>query len=239
MWASLNRHPNIVGLPECHFFQHVSFRTFFKELHTGYAELFEKLDIHGSEMDQAVATFIDSLFEPRVTRQGALRWLEKSPENIRRIDYLFRLFPHAQFIHMIRDPRDTLASMKQQAATHKPYWEKFTADVTGPEWVKCIECGKRWRDRPEQYIEVQYEQMVAKPEAVLRDVLAFLGEVWLPDVLDPSSEADGGKEGNEHKPVFCTSVGRWDQDLTPGEIACLQAVAGDTMVPFGYDLQSI
>jgi hypothetical protein len=226
-----------VSLPECHFFQHVDFRSFFKTLRSTYRDLFERLGVAKPEMDRAVAAFIDTLFAPHMAEVGAQRWLEKSPENIRRIDYLFRLFPQAHFIHMIRDPRDTLASMKQQAATHKPYWDKFTAEVTGPEWVKCIECGKQWRDRPERYIEVQYEQLVAEPEAVLREVLAFLGEDWVPDVLHPSSGADGGKEGNEHKPVFRTSVGRWAQDLNAVEIACIQAVAGEAMASFGYYLQ--
>jgi Sulfotransferase family len=234
MWARLNRHPNIVSLPECHFFQHVDFRSFFKTLRSDYRDVFARLGVRKSEMDQAVASFVDTLFIPRRVEAGAQRWLEKSPENIRRIDYLFRLFPDAQFVHMIRDPRDTLASMKEQAASYKPYWKKFTAEVTGPEWVQCIESGEQWRNRPSSYIEIQYERFVEEPEAVLRQVLSFLGEDWVPAVLDASSGAGQEKEGNEHKPVFRTSVGRWVEGLTPEEVTCVQSVAGEMMAEFGY-----
>lgn len=234
MRVTLQRHPHIAGLPECHFFQHVDFRTFFKTLRADYQSTFDRIGVGRPEMDRAVAAFIDTLFAPARTQAGARRWLEKSPENIRRIDYLFRLFPDAQFIHMIRDPRDTLASMKQQAATHKPYWRKFTAEVTGPEWVKCIECGKRWKERPDQYIEVRYEDLVSEPEPTIRRVLDFLHEPWYDRMLSVDGERDGEKDGNEHAAVFASSAGRWSQDLTVEEIRAIEKVAGTDMVRRGY-----
>jgi hypothetical protein len=236
MRSILDRHPNIVSLPECHFFQHVDFRTFFKTLLVDYQEVFERMSVGQSEMDFAVARFIHTLFGPHKFRKGAQRWLEKSPENIRRIDYLFRLFPDAQFIHMIRDPRDTLASMKQQAATHKPYWTKFTAEITAPEWVKCIESGQRWQHRSEQYIEVRYENMVADPETQLLRVLEFLKETWSGDLLTATGTTEGPKGGNDHRPVFNTSVSRWSKDLNPEELETIEALAGGTMRQIGYPL---
>lgn len=234
MWATLQRHPNIVGLPECHFFQHIDFRSFFKTLRTDYRSTFDRIGVARPEMDRAVAAFVDTLFAPRVTKAGAQRWLEKSPENIRRIDYLFRLFPDAQFIHMIRDPRDTLASMKEQAATHKPYWDKFTAEITGPEWIRCIECGERWQDHPEQYIEVHYEELVSDPETAIRGVLDFLHEPWDDRILSLDGELDKGKDGHEHTAVFASSVGRWARNLTDEEIMTLEAAAGTAMSRLGY-----
>lgn len=236
MRSILDRHPDIASLPECHFFQHVDFRTFFKTLLADYHDVFERLNVGQSEMDFAVANFIDTLFGPRKFKEGAQRWLEKSPENIRRIDYLFRLFPDAQFIHMIRDPRDTLASMKQQAATYKPYWAKFTAEVTAPEWVKCIESGQRWRDHSQQYIEVRYEKLVADPKAELLRVLEFLNEPWNDGLLEAHGTTEGPKGGNDHRPVFSTSVSRWFQDLSPEELETIEIVAGETMRQFGYPL---
>lgn len=237
MRACLDRHPNIVALPETHFFQHVKFRSFFKQLRTEYATLFDQMQIGGREMNLAVAAFIDALFRPQATAAGAQRWLEKSPENIRRIRYLFRLFPDAQFIHMIRDPRDTLASMKQQAATHKPYWSKFTAEVTGPEWVTCIESGEPWRKLSVNYIEIRYEHFVDEPEHVLREVLEFLREPWTDRVLQTSPRDVRDEDGNHYRPVFGTSVGRWTKDLSQEEIRSIQAIAGEKMSQLGYSPQ--
>jgi hypothetical protein len=206
-----------------------------------HSRRFKKLRIGQPEMNNAVATFLDSLCTPYQIHKGAHRWVEKTPKNILCIDYLFRLFPDAQFIHMIRDPRDTLCSMKQQAATYKPNWVKFTAEVTGPEWVRCIHAGLPWRERPERYIEVRYERLVRDPKAEMQRVLAFLGEPWSPAVrdtpVDPAPSAQ--RRGNYHKPAFTTSIGRWKTDLSREEIACLQSSAGDTMALLGYALETI
>jgi hypothetical protein len=153
---------------------------------------------------------------------------------------LFRLFPEAQFIHMIRDPRDTLCSMKQQARTYKPRWVKFNAEVTAPEWVGCIEAGLPWRQWPDRYLEVHYEQVAREPETTLRRVLAFLGEPWCEAVLDASTDVGQGKKGgNDHKPVFTSSIGRWEKELGPGEVARIESIAGETMALMGYDLKQV
>jgi hypothetical protein len=244
MRTMLNRHPHIALVPrESFFIQDRRFETFFDDLLAWHSKRFAKMGIGPSEMDRAVAALIDHLFMPFALHKGAHRWADKTTVNITRIDYLFRLFPGAQFIHLIRDPRDTLCSMKQQAATDKPNWVKFTAEVTAPEWVACIAAGLPWRARPERYLEVRYEHLARDPEAVMRRVLAFLGEPWYPAVLDPSADAarphgDGGNHHkaveNHHKAVFTSSIGRWKRDLSPDEVACIESIASETMALLGY-----
>src|SRR5207245_755634 len=110
----LNRHPHVALVPcESFFFQDERFERFFRSLFEWHGQRFEQLGIGHAEMDRAVAAFLDILFLPYQLGKGAHRWADKTTKNIQRIDYLFRLFPEAQFIHMIRDPRDTLCSMKQ------------------------------------------------------------------------------------------------------------------------------
>ena len=241
MRTMLNRHPHLAGVPhESHFFQDERFELFFSNLLEWHSHHFDKLRIGQPEMNRAVAAFLDSFYTPYQTHKGAHRWVEKTPKNILRIDYLFRLFPDAQFIHMIRDPRDTLCSMKQKAATEKPKWVKFTAEVTAPAWVRCINAGLPWRERPERYMEVYYEQLVRDPETMLRRVLAFLGEPWCPAILDASADrAMSETDGNRHKPIFTSSIGRWTRDLSREETACIQSIAGDTMALLGYEVETL
>lgn len=237
MRTMLRRHPHIACVPESHFFQASRFEQFFRDLLAERAELFRRLGVGPAEMDSAVAVFVNALFEPYRMQKGAQRWAEKSPENALRIDYLFRLFPQAQFIHMIRDPRDTLASMKEQARSYKPNWAKFTAPVTAPEWVDYIHSGERWRDRPELYLEIQYEHLVRDPVATMERVLDYLGEPWTPTVLSSTGErGQSAKGGNDHKPIFTTSVGRWRRDLSEDEVTCIETVAGSVMISLGYEL---
>lgn len=235
MRTILSRHPHIARVPESHFFQEERFERFFQDLLERHEGFFGRIHVGRPEMDDAVAMFIDHLFQQRTTRRGATRWLEKSPENILRIDYVLRLFPNAQFIHMIRDPRDTLCSMKQQARTYKPNWVKFTADVSASEWVRAIEMGLRWRESADRYMEVRYEELVSEPEVMVQRVLSFLGEPWCPNILDSSGDvASGAKGGNDHRALFTGSVGRWRSELSQSEIACIQSIAGDCMALLGY-----
>jgi hypothetical protein len=241
MRTMLNRHPHLAAAPhESFFFQDKRFELFFRSLLAWHSKRFEQLDIGPADMDRAAAAFVDSLFRPYQIHKGAHRWVEKTTKNIKRIDYVMRLFPDAQFIHMIRDPRDSLCSTKQRAATDRPEWGKFTAEVTAPEWVRCIAAGLPWRERPRRYLEVHYEELARDPEAEMQRVLAFLGEPWCPAVLDASADrATSETGGNHHKPVFTSSIGRWTRDLSREEIARIQSIAGDTMALLGYEVQVV
>ena len=160
---------------------------------------------------------------PYCQKQGKPRWAEKTPETILLIDTLFALFPAAQFIHLISDPRDAFCSVREKAAKDKPYWATMTPGQTAEEWCRRIHCGLAWRERPDRYREVRYEELVSQPEATLRSLFAFLGEPWAASVL-------------ENKPIFSTSVGRWRSELSAAEVAAIEAVAGETMRALGYPL---
>jgi hypothetical protein len=241
LFTMLNRHPHLAGVrEEGFFFQDERFELFFRSLLVWHGRRLKRLGIGQPEMDGAVATFIDSLLTPHRMHEGTHRWIEKTTKNIERIDYLLRLFPDAQFIHVIRDPRDTLCSMKQRVEADRPDWVKYTAYDTALEWVRIIEAGLPWRDRPERYMEVHYEQLTHEPEAVLRRVLAFLGEPWCFAVLDATPDAAPFQEGgNDQKPVFTSSNGRWKTELSREEVACIQSIAGETMALLGYDVEAI
>lgn len=235
MRTLLDRHPNLAGVPhESFFFQDQKFERFFDEMLERHSLRFVHLEIGPREIHRAVGAFVDALFAPYCRQKGAHRWVEKTTKNIKRIDYLFRLFPEAQFIHMIRDPRDTLCSMKARAGDDRPDWAGFTAEVIAPEWVRCVSNGLTWRNRPDRYMEVRYEQLASEPEATLRRVFDFIGEPWDPVVLVSSSERGRGKA---FQPIFTSSIGRWKTELSPEEVATIQAVAGELMALLGYDLR--
>jgi hypothetical protein len=238
MRTLLDRHPHIAGIPEeARFLQDERFELFFSGLLVQYSKRCGLLGIGAAELDHAVAAFVDSLFAPYTSRKGAHRWAEKTTTNILRIDYLSRLFPDAQFIHMIRDPRDILCSRKQGTARRKPQWAMFTAEIVAPEWVRRITAGLPWRGQPERYLEVRYEHLAHDPEATLRRVLAFLGEPWCPAVLDAAPE--DARVAKPLRPVFASSIGRWKSELSREEVACIQSIAGDTMALLGYEVEAV
>lgn len=234
----LNRHPHIACGPESKFVQAPSFVAWHDQLADHWSEQIKGYGFGRDEVDRAVAALVDDFFTRYQLREGKRRWAEKTPTNILCIDYLFRLFPRAQFIHVIRDPRDTYCSIRERMQRDKPDWAKFSPKRAAKDWSAAILAGKRWRDRPDNYIEVRYEDLVQDPDTIMRRVLAFLHEPWDPCVLDPEADNAEAREDQQVRrgPILSTSLGRWRGELGHAEVAKIQSIAGELMVELCYEL---
>ena len=227
----LNSHPHIACGPESLLFRDNELERIYTYLRTIWARgLDPSYAFDPRTVDQVMAGLIHSVVLPYCQKQGKPRWANKTPETILFIDTLLALFPAAQFIHMIRDPRDAFCSVREKycsegekAAKYTPRWATKTPELTAAEWCRQINCGLAWRERPDRYREVRYEELVTQPEATLRPLFAFLGEPWAASVL-------------ENNPIFSTSLGRWRSELSAAEVAEIEAVAGETMRALGYPL---
>ena len=74
---------------------------------------------------------------------------------------------------------------------------------------------------PDRTIELRYESLVADPKGEARRVAQELDAV-------PGPLADAFSE------VHADSIGRWRRDLTPGELADVEAEAGTLLAELGY-----
>jgi hypothetical protein len=241
MRVMLHRHPHICCGPEGHLLDRTSFLAFHSYLEeTWLPRLENKFGLEPEDLDRAVSALIDNFFSRYALQREKQRWAEKTPKNILYIDYLLRIFPRAQFIHVIRDPRDVHASVKAKAKTTTPRWSTTTAEQTARSWVRRIQAGLPWRPARERYREVRYEDLVRAPHDVMRDVLRFLGEPWDTRILDPDRrEAQAERQpgrGNVRREVFSSSLGRWQHDLTEEEVRHIEVVAAPTMQLLDYEV---
>ena len=231
----LNRHPHIACGPESKFVQHPSFVTWHERLAEEWSERVERYGFGRDEVDRAMAALVDNLFTRYQRREGKRRWAEKTPTNILRIDYLLRLFPHAQFLHVLRDPRDTYCAIRERTRTDKPHWAKFTPRRSAEDWCASILAGKTWRRAPDRYYEMRYEELVHEPEATMRGVLEFLREPWDARILDPATDNQEACQAKiRHDRILPSSVGRWRTELSNTELDEIQSIAGELMVELGY-----
>jgi hypothetical protein len=87
---------------------------------------------------------------------------------------------------------------------------------------------------------VQYEALVAQPEAVLRELCAFLGEEWHAGLLDHTILARERIRPDGHvevrAPISVHSVGRWQAEMTSFEAAMADRIAGGLLLELGYGL---
>jgi len=168
------------------------------------------------------------------------RWADKSPRNVRRLSYIFKHFPKARFVHVVRDGRDAVCSLR----THPKYRRIGGELVEVHTWKSMEECAGRWQNDVHEgiawrghpgYFELRYEDLVTEPEPVLRELFDFLGADWTPAVMDYHQvEERSAKDPGFEKPLFTSSIGRWKRHMSHEDVRTFKSIAGPLLQHMGY-----
>lgn len=176
---------------------------------------------------------------------------EKTPDNIRFFALLADAFPTAKFIHIVRDGRDCAVSGWFHNLRVSPDWtrEQFGSIdeyvvALAAEWAGNVEAGARFGDmRPDRYLALRYEDLIADPATALAQVLSFLGAeagpAVLQDCIDAGSFATmtGGRAASEeNRGSFFRKgiVGDWRNHVTAEADALFREKAGVWLKRYGY-----
>lgn len=149
------------------------YRTRFEEL--GYLH---SLD-HPSEIN-------DSFQISRAPDEPKSRWVDGTPEYSLGIVALRKLFPNAQFIHLVRDVRSVVKSLvtfvrddgMSFAANEQEAYEYWLRTVRA-----CYEAELAYGNKV--VLRVRYRDLVHSPEAALRKCLSFLDEPFSNLCIEP------------------------------------------------------
>ncbi|GLZ12081.1 sulfotransferase [Actinomadura sp. NBRC 104425] len=177
------------------------------------------------------------VFRAYARRFDRVRWGDKRPSYFRYVNALRRMYPDAQFIHMIRDGRDCVASLKEMP------WYKQDINHAICVWREAIDHGRRYAAElgPDAYYELQYERLVADPADELMRLCAFLGEEYDPAMTEPHRLArlTVPPQRKWHRRTHCAvdggSVGSWTRRLEPWEVGLAEAAFGDRLAEYGYE----
>jgi len=232
----------------------------------------DKLRKHGITSFIDEERFIDllrqfaiSVFEGvMVAKPGATTFLEKSPNNSFNIDLIFKCFPDARFVHMIRDGRDVASSMLAAKSSWGRQWAPDHGLEAGLEWVEAVSESRRLRDMTDRYIEVRYEDLLSNGCDTLGNLYDFLGlpctgeEVaqiydrfsfkklkennYSRDVfLNPGvAKASGTEYRPEPKGFFRKGVaGDWKSSLSETQLAEVYWAAGELLAELSYTDQNL
>ncbi len=164
---------------------------------------------------------------------------EKTPQHWSRLERILSLYPSARVVHICRDPRDVTAALMSM-----PWWGGRSVRRTARHWRKALLAAEAWDRRlgPTRHRIVRYEDLVADPEAVLRDIGTLLGTGFDPAMLDRREAVERayrpGEEG--HKGLTRAEVqtdrhGRYRKKLSPFQVRVVEAAVGhDLMARHGY-----
>jgi len=192
------------------------------------------------------ADFIQSFAGLCMERAGKARWAEKTPRNIGRVGAVFRLFPAARFVHVLRDGRDVACSLRTHPRHKVVDGQLVPTGIRRPiagcarRWVRDIEGSRRWWGDP-RFLTLRYEDLVRDPRPVLERLMAFLGEDWDEAMLahaaadSPFRDATRFAQNPEALGAVSTSaLSRWQRDLDARDRRIFKRIAGPLLVELGY-----
>lgn len=207
-------------------FEDISRERFFERTRNNFGFT---LDIDGairSLEQRTYAAVLRAVFEQFAHTKGFERWGDKTPEYCRHLPVLDELFPHAQYIHIVRDGRDVAVSNFKAAFGPKNVLE---AALTWSEQVKTTE--RFGAALPSgRFRTVRYEDLLNAPAETLYGVGAFLGI----RNLDASYQTFAAPVRTR---VWRDNAGKSRQLLSARETECFEALAVDVLDRFRYQLQ--
>ncbi len=188
-----------------------------------------------------IADFFGGMQREYAANRGKQRWADKSPEYAMHIDFIGRVFPDAQFIHVIRDGRDVAVSHRKRFG----YWACVKSAVKWPRYIAAARASAS-KLEPGRYYEVRYHELVGDLEQTMKRVFAFLGEEWEPQILEydkqPHDVADRylnqvtSRRAAAKKPaaVYNSRVGSYRQELDPMVRTLFWLTSRSTLKELGY-----
>jgi hypothetical protein len=186
-----------------------------------------------------IGSIVGTPFAMYAEATSAKRWGDKRPAYIRHTGRMFSMFPDAQFVHLVRDPRGSAASML------KVGWYDGSVPKAAELWVRSIEAAVAARAalRDDQFYELTYEDLLANPEGEIKQLTAWLG-------LDPAGVSDMLNFHRQNdvpaskyhwrvsEPIDPAAATAWMTTLDRDALALVEHVAGDHMDRLGYQRQS-
>jgi len=187
--------------------------------------------------------FLRIVMQEIASKQGVRRWADCTPEHLLHMEEIKRQIPDALFIHIIRDGRDVALSYVKQGWAYPLPWDRDErVGVAGLYWEWIVNKGRTEGKRlGPDYIEVRFEDLIAKPQETLAQLGVFIGhdldydriqQTGIGSVSEPNSSFAGESEG-----AF-NPVARWKTKMSAPEISAFEDLIGNFLSALQYNLLS-
>lgn len=183
----------------------------------------------------AVASMLEALTGTVADRAGKRRWAEKTPNHILHLDSIRSAWPNAQVVRIVRDPRDSAASMRRLP------WASDSVVANAQLWSEWHEASRSFFETDSLSFTLRFEDLVLEPEEGLTRLCDFLGERFEPSMLDTraagaavSSVAEDWKQ-EVSRPIDRNRGARWKRDLPPDAARCVSMICFEALGEFGYE----
>ena len=250
----LNRNPKInLCDPESHFIPHLFQKfganpdRFDVDLDAFFAE-FDKMpfQIYARRMGKPIMTRADfDVLKDARTWDDALKvilkfygdqdapddaiWGDKTPGYVLCMPLLKQIVPNAQFVHIIRDPRDVALSV------HAAWGHNMLRSAK--KWARNVAIGRRdGKTLGADYIEVYYEDVIRDPAKTLGGVCDFLGIPFAEEMttLSRPSENIGSAAGKTF--IDSANLGKFRKRLRPKDQQRIEEIVYEQAIDTPYTM---
>ena len=187
---------------------------------------------------------IAAVYETYAASRGKERWGDKTPMYMEHVGALERLWPHACYVHLIRDGRDaavSFLSMPKGVVTKTWAHPRSAADFAC-QWRREVRAARALGRRagPERYLELRYEELVRTPENELRRICEFASLPYEDTMLEYVGNVDLSAKPHQQSLAKAPTPGlrNWRKDLAEADALAFEQVAGDLLADLGYDVTS-
>lgn len=178
-------------------------------------------------------TFDEKLDYPSLVDSFLRQKLESRQKRVigatvhRHFHRLLYIWPDAQFIHIIRDPRDVARSCIGMG------WAGNVWYGVG-EWVKVEKLWDKLKNQltSDRYIEIKYEDLIKNPTATLTEICQFMGLSFDDAMLTYDQDTT-------YSLLDPKLIKQWQKKLSSEEIQLVESKVKDLLSSRGYELSGL
>jgi len=227
--------PNLVYFVLAQFEFYPEFETFEVSLRPLAQQL-----LHAPESSRSLAFILDSLYRYHAEKRGkgttCKRWGDKTPLNTLVLERIFSVFPDAQFIHMVRDGVDVVASYLEANLYSN-------IESAAQRWTDSVRAANEFaRHHPDNCLELRYETLARDTATTASKVCGFLNIEYNSGMIESHEfvERMGDVAMRQHhstvgQPIVSNRIGRGRQRFSDEEREQLQEIMGLELARLGYE----
>jgi hypothetical protein len=192
--------------------------------------------------------FVEAFADKYLQRRRKVIWADKTSRNVYRFDYIRQHFPNAILIHVVRDGRDVVSSLRthpkwkiQSGMRVETHFIRAWEDCVS-KWILACDVSKRFQGDA-RYLEIRYEDLVTNTEQQLRQLCNLLDIAFDPKMLEyhacvaPSRNPLKFPQNFEAtQPLYDESIGRWRRDIPGDELRWIEPLIEPYLRYLGYDV---
>lgn len=183
-----------------------------------------------------------SLMEGLNEKRKLFKYLIEKPGNhvLNYIEQVFNDFPTSKIIHVIREPKDSLASTKLAVKKYRGVWGDYDPVQVIKNIKKSFDVVRHYYTN-ERYMVIKYEEIVLNTKKTMHLLAEWLGISYTPSLQEPSilghPWTGNSSSDQSFSSISKNPIGRAQGVLNQKEIDFIELILRDDYKFFNYPLE--